>query len=228
MSITAGKKFLVIPSDTYDMMTKHRAKSYQPEKNELIKSKEKIQNLWNTSVPPHEKVRQCTEKLNKFRSLLKTVTEPVTVQIQQQAERVKPSYDTSTQESTANEIDWTIVQGLAKASCKKGSTLLDFLKMHPDKSMWNEKGAIFYQGNTFYGPNMRNLISDVVTNRTKPLSQTFHESAFVKALADLDVPRDLVKNMKHLQVIEVNKNEKRQTMTPAGAERRKKLSSSTS
>ena len=228
MSITAGKKFLVIPSDTYDMMTKHRAKSYQPEKNELIKSKEKIQNLWNTSVPPHEKVRQCTEKLNKFRSLLKTVTEPVTVQIQQQAERVKPSYETSTQESTANEIDWTIVQGLAKASCKKGSNLLDFLKMHPDKSMWNEKGAIFYQGNTFYGPNMRNLISDVVTNRTKPLSQTFHESAFVKALADLDVPRDLVKNMKHLQVIEVNKNEKRQTMTPAGAERRKKLSSSTS
>ena len=228
MSITAGKKFLVIPSDTYDMMTKHRAKSYQPEKNELIKSKEKIQNLWNTSVPPHEKVRQCTEKLNKFRSLLKTVTEPVTVQIQQQAERVKPSYETSTQESTANEIDWTIVQGLAKASCKKGSTLLDFLKMHPDKSMWNEKGAIFYQGNTFYGPNMRNLISDVVTNRTKPLSQTFHESAFVKALADLDVLRDLVKNMKHLQVIEVNKNEKRQTMTPAGAERRKKLSSSTS
>ena len=100
--------------------------------------------------------------------------------------------------------------------------------MHPDKSMWNEKGAIFYQGNTFYGPNMRNLISDVVTNRTKPLSQTFHESTFVKALADLDVPRDLVKNMKHLQVIEVNKNEKRQTMTPAGAERRKKLSSSTS
>ena len=228
MSITAGKKFLVLPSDTYDMMAKHRAKSYQPEKNELIKSKEKIQNLWNTSVPPHEKVRQCTEKLNKFRSLLKTVTEPVTVQIQQQAERVKPSYETSTQESTANEIDWTIVQGLAKASCKKGSTLLDFLKMHPDKSMWNEKGAIFYQGNTFYGPNMRNLISDVVTNRTKPLSQTFHESAFVKALADLDVPRDLVKNMKHLQVIEVNKNEKRQTMTPAGAERRKKLSSSTS
>ena len=228
MSITAGKKFLVIPSDTYDMMTKHRAKSYQPEKNELIKSKEKIQNLWNTSVPPHEKVRQRTEKLNKFRSLLKTVTEPVTVQIQQQAERVKPSYETSTQESTANEIDWTIVQGLAKASCKKGSTLLDFLKMHPDKSMWNEKGAIFYQGNTFYGPNMRNLISDVVTNRTKPLSQTFHESTFVKALADLDVPRDLVKNMKHLQVIEVNKNEKRQTMTPAGAERRKKLSSSTS
>ena len=53
-----------------------------------------------------------------------------------------------------------------------------------------------------------------------PSSQAFHVSAFVKALADLDVPKDLVKNMKHLQ-IEVYKNEKPQTMTPAGTERKK-------
>ena len=71
------------------MMTKHSAKSYQPEKNELIKSEEEMQNVWNTSVPPHEKVKQFTEELNKFRSLLKTMTEPVKVQVQQQAEREK-------------------------------------------------------------------------------------------------------------------------------------------
>ena len=71
MSIVAAKKFLVIASDTYDMMTKHSAKSYQPEKNELIKSEEEMHNVWNTSVPPHEKVKQFTEELNKFRSLLK-------------------------------------------------------------------------------------------------------------------------------------------------------------
>ena len=53
-----------------------------------------------------------------------------------------------------------------------------------------------------------------MTNRTKPLSQTFHQSDFVKAIADLDVPKDLVKNMKHLQMIEAYKNEKPQTMTP--------------
>ena len=53
--------------------------------------------------------------------------------------------------------------------------------------MWNEKPEMIYQGKNIYGSNMRNFISDVVTNRTKPLSQTFHESAFAKALADLDV-----------------------------------------
>ena len=63
----------------YDVMTKHSAKNYKPEKNELIKSEEEMQNIWNTSVPPHEKVKQLTEELNKFRSLLKTMTEPVKV-----------------------------------------------------------------------------------------------------------------------------------------------------
>ena len=39
---------------------------------------------------------------------------------------------------------------------------------------------------------------------------------------------NLKMNLKHLQMIEVNKNEKPRTMTPAGAERRKKWLSSTS
>ena len=90
-------------------MIKHSAESYQPKKNELIKSEEEMQNIWNTSVPSHEKVKQFTKELKKFRSLLKTMAEPVKVQIHQQAETVRPSNDTSTQESTTNEIDGTIV-----------------------------------------------------------------------------------------------------------------------
>ena len=83
------------------------------------------------------------------------MTEPVKVQIHQQAKKVKLSYDTPAQESTTNEIDGTIVQGLAKANRKKGSILLDFLKMRRDKFMWNEKGEMIYQGKTFHGLNMR-------------------------------------------------------------------------
>ena len=44
----------------------------------------------------------------------------------------------------------------------------------------------------------------------------------MKALADLDVPnKNLVKNMKHLEMLEVHKSDKPQTMTLAAAERRK-------
>ena len=42
MSITPGKKFLVIPSEMYDRLTKHTVKGYQPEKSELIKSEKEM------------------------------------------------------------------------------------------------------------------------------------------------------------------------------------------
>ena len=48
----------------------------------------------------------------------------------------------------------------------------------------------------------------VVINPTKKNSfQTFHESTFVKALAYLEVPKDLLKNVKHLQMVEPAKME---------------------
>ena len=128
--------------DTYDS-----AKSCQPEKNELIKFEGNMENVWNTIVPRHEKVKLFSKELDKFRSLLKTMTEPVKVQIHQQAETVKPSYETSTPENATNETDGTIVQSLAKANFKKGSILLKSLKMHPDKLCGMKKEKYFIKKN---------------------------------------------------------------------------------
>ena len=64
------------------------------------------------------------------------MTEPVKVQIHQQAERVKCSFDTSTQESRNNETDGNIIQELVKANLKKERPiLLDFLTTYPDQFM---------------------------------------------------------------------------------------------
>ena len=130
--------------DTYDS-----AKSCQPEKNELIKFEGNMENVWNTIVPRHEKVKLFSKELDKFRSLLKTMTQPVKVQIHQQAETVKPSYKTSTPENATNETDGTIVQSLAKANFKKGSILLKSLKMHPDKLCGMKKEKYFIKKNIF-------------------------------------------------------------------------------
>ena len=130
--------------DTYDS-----AKSCQPEKNELIKFEGNMENVWNTIVPRHEKVKLFSKELDKFRSLLKTMTQPVKVQIHQQAETVKPSYETSTPENATNETDGTIVQSLAKANFKKGSILLKSLKMHPDKLCGMKKVKYFIKKNIF-------------------------------------------------------------------------------
>ena len=47
------------------------------------------------------------------------------------------------------ENDETIFQGLEKANRKKGIALLDFLKMDPDRIMWNGKGEIFAKERLF-------------------------------------------------------------------------------
>lgn len=63
-----------------------------------------------------------------------------------------------------------------------------------------------------------NLISDIMINCKKFSSKTFHESVFVKALVDLDVPIALVKrHERHLQMLKVCKNGKPQTMMLADA-----------
>ena len=73
-----------------------------------------MKNIWNTSVPPDEKVKLFIKKFNKFRSLLKTMKEPVKVQIHQQNETVKRLHE----KSKTNGIGGAIVQGLAKANSK--------------------------------------------------------------------------------------------------------------
>lgn len=68
------------------------------------------------------------------------------------------------------------------------------------------------QGKNFYRLDMGHLISLVVTNRKKPSTQRFHESAFVKDVTKQNGLKDLVKNMRHLQILEAYKNKKPQTM----------------
>ena len=147
MSNTPAKKFLVIPSDMYNRPTKHTAKSYQPEKSELIKSEEGMQNVWDSSA--HQKVKLSTEELNKFKSLLKTM--PLKVQIQQQDAQQTPSINSNNEISMKEnyENDETTIQGLAEANQKKGIALVDFLKMHPDWIMWNGKGEMITKERLF-------------------------------------------------------------------------------
>ena len=54
-----------------------------------------MQSAWDTSALPNEKLKLFTEKLNKFKFLLKTMAEPVKVQIQQQDVRQTPSVSSS-------------------------------------------------------------------------------------------------------------------------------------
>ena len=144
----------------------------------------------------------------------KEYEQPIKVQVVQpklKDEKLTQAKDNVQMESKRENLyhnnDEEIIQSLPKTHRKKGKILQDFLKTHPDQFSWNQKGEMIYQGKTFYGSNMCHLLSDVLSTRKKPLSQTFHGSAFLKALSELDVPGDLIKNVNQSQMLEVYKNE---------------------
>ena len=66
------------------MLVFQKGNYYLLEKVELEKSKQEIKNVWNTPIPPQEKVRIFTEELNKFKSLVNKALQPLRVKIPDQ------------------------------------------------------------------------------------------------------------------------------------------------
>ena len=52
-----------------------------------------------------------------------------------------------------------------------------------------------YQGTTFNSSKTSSLLSGVLRNCKKPMSQKFKRDAFQKSLVDVNVLEDLVKNL---------------------------------
>ena len=225
MSTQLGKKYIVIPNDTYQMLLSKKETSYQPEKEEVLKSEQEMKDVWNTSIPPHEKVKMFTEELSKFKTLVNTLSQPLKVEVTDQ----KSTHDSkiSSEKTDGKKPDFidnsdSFIKNLPKLDRKKGKSILDFLKMHPEKISWNENNEMIYEGKTYHGSKMSDLLADVVTKRKKPISHSFHRGAFLKALADIDVPTDMIKNEKHSQMLEAYKNEPYELKTESPVKKKKK------
>ena len=72
-SSTLGKKFLVIPSETYKSLTEPKKNIYTPERNELMDSEKQMSTILDSNIPEHETVKLFTEQHDKFKCLLKSM-----------------------------------------------------------------------------------------------------------------------------------------------------------
>ena len=82
---------------------------------------------------------------------------------------------------------------------KVGGMIENYLRQHPDKINWNNKGEFIYRGEAIKGSNISNLIRNVLTRTGRnDKSGVFPTTTFTKALAELNVPEDWVKNKKQL------------------------------
>ena len=72
--------------------------------------------------------------------------------------------------------------------------LMDKLRKHPETIKWNPTThEVSVQGRTLRGSNIIDLIGHVLRSR-KSAQAPVHGNAFLKVLADLNVPEELVKN----------------------------------
>ena len=76
-----GKKYYVIPRDTYELMMDKKQTHHKPERNELIRSEQKMKDVWSSNMSPHEKVKHFTDELSKFTTYMNALNQPLNIEI---------------------------------------------------------------------------------------------------------------------------------------------------
>ena len=155
-----GKNYMAIWQKTYEMLVFQKGNYYLLEKVELEKSEQEIKNVWNTPIPPHEKVRIFTEELNKFKSLVNKALQPLRVKIRDQEfvnnwKTINEKLDGKT--PTTHDIPESFIKDLPNVDHRKGKTIIDFLKMHREKVSGNENNEMVYDEKTNCGSEMSDL-----------------------------------------------------------------------
>ena len=100
--------------------------------------------------------------------------------------------------------DSLILAYLPKATRNYGKKILDYAKLFPTQLEWTNNGEVVYRGVTLKGSSIKTLLRNVLSKRpaaaTASPHDTFYTSTFVKALADINVPSEWIRNEKQLEL----------------------------
>ena len=97
--------------------------------------------------------------------------------------------DTSQQLSAT---DKEIIDSVPKKMQNLAKLLTQKLKDHLDVISWNDNGQLVLDGSIIPSFNFVDLVNDVVPKRKG--SNPEHSSTFAKALANINIPEDYVRN----------------------------------
>lgn len=90
-------------------------------------------------------------------------------------------------------FDQDMMESVPKSMRSRAQSLLKKLKKHEDIVSYNDKGELIYKNKTYPGTNFTDLFQDVLRQR-----KTFKPpgvDTFLRALGDINLPADLVKNV---------------------------------
>jgi hypothetical protein len=144
---------------------------------------------------------QVIKKMDEVSSILQDETLPESIKASRINEKVKnysvfadklltPS-KSIVHETTDNQEE--LFNSLPNTFRPPAMVLMEELKKHPQAIKWSPNGEVSVQGTQLRGSNIVDLIGHVLRSR-KTTQVPVHGDAFLKVLADLNFPEELVKN----------------------------------
>ena len=232
MTSIYGRKYVVISQEEYQQLKDNSTNDesislLQPEKADLRKSEAEMRNVWSRELPPDEKIRLFTEELNNFKTRHNSLIKPKPLEVVMKREssqhpetklkegndtRVK-SEDLQQEEDDKRIIGESAIHTIPKASKKHAIMLIDHIRSRSNILDWNASGEMIFRGDVIQGSNISDLISHVMTNRKTLQIPILYKTIFSKALSELNIPNDWIKNKEQIKVLQTYKHERGGTRT---------------
>ena len=133
-------------------------------------------------------------------------TEPVPVKISDETQKASEVIRLTKADKTERQSVSDIVEVLPKTLHQKAKLILRRIQDNPKIIDWNHRGELKYNGETLPNTNITNLLGDSLKYRKNNKPEGYE--IFTKALSDINLPEEQIRNPERLQLFKTYDYEK--------------------
>ena len=210
----AGRKLALVPyrvlEDLKHFRDHHEARPRlppDPNLSEAVRLNREMSRIFeDDTLTETEKFKKHGEALRQYQMYVNKVKSGEEKPIPPKIEPVEEEEEVKT-----DAIERGVLESVPKTMQKKAKLLLSLVKNHPYMK-WDAKGQLLIHDKPMPGTNMIDLINDALRHRKhfEPTGWT----AFAKGLGDVNVPQDIVGNVKRWNWIQKQKTHTPFTSSP--------------
>jgi hypothetical protein len=133
-------------------------------------------------------------------------TEPIPVQLSEETKKGTKVIRTTTPDNVERQSVGGIIEVLPKNLQQKAKILLRRIQDNSKILDWNDRGELKYDGETLPNTNITNLLGDSLKYKKNNKPKGYE--IFTKALSEMNLPEELIRNPERLQLFKTYGYEK--------------------
>ena len=220
-----GKKYVVIPQEEYELLKSKNLPNntlHNPMKQDLRRAEQSMKETLTNALPPDEKVRLFTEELNNMKRRYDDLTKTKPIRVVMDKKGDSEESEKIKDDGSNSFLSEALLKTIPKQSRTEAKLLFEHLQNHPEIIKWNKRGEISFKGDELNGSNLIDLIANVMTNR-KSSGSLLHDTIFLKALSETNVPESWIKNRTSRKLLQSYKDVKELNPFTTPSSERKKI-----